>query len=175
MSQNRSLNHAYLIPIFLFSALILDGVLMNLFAGQFITANYILTPRLFLLVLVLFTLLFPKQPLFLYALLFGVIYDSYYAGIIGLYAAGFALVIYLLKKVQKYLNPSVLISLLLFVFSQSFLESFIFACYSMLGYTQLTFENFVSLRLGPTLLLNILFFIAVYYPFYKLSQWMYER
>lgn len=175
MSQNRSLNHTYLIPVFIFLALIFDGIVMNLFAEHFISPSYILTPRLLLFVLVVFTIFFPKQPLFLYALLFGIIYDSYYAGILGLYTAGLATVIYLIKRLQTYLNPTVLVSLILFIFADAYLETFIFAMYRLLGYTGMSFQVFLSTRLGPTLLLNIVFFIVCYYPFYRLSQWMYEQ
>ncbi|WP_255763843.1 hypothetical protein [Jeotgalibaca sp. MA1X17-3] len=34
MSKNRTVNHAYLIPLLLFFALLLDGIVMNLFSAS---------------------------------------------------------------------------------------------------------------------------------------------
>lgn len=174
MGQNRALNHVYLIPIFLYLALVFDGIVMNLFAGQLIDQNYVLTPRFILLVFVLFTVFFPKQPLFLYALLFGIVYDSFYSGVIGLYAAGLATIMYVLKRIQPHIVPTPIVMIALFVLAIGYLEIFIFGMYTFLGYADLSFEVFLSSRLGPTLLLNIILFIACYYPLYRMSQWMYQ-
>lgn len=174
MVQNRTLNHTFLIPLFLFLALLLDGVLMNVFSSHFINPHYMLTPRLLLLVLVMFTVFFPKQPLFLYALLFGIIYDSFYSGILGLYAAGLAIIIYLLKKAQNHLNPSPLVMLPVYTGTIICLETFIYAMYSFIGLHTISFGTFLVQRMGPTILLNIVFFVVCYFPFYKLSQWMYD-
>lgn len=174
MSKNRTVNHAFLIPLLMFLALLLDGIVMNLFSGQFISQSYVLTPRLLLLVLVLSTCFFPKQPIFLYALLFGVVYDSYYSGIIGLYAAGLATFIYLLKKVQNHLEITPGVMVLIYAASLIYLETFIYAMYRFIGMIDLAFGRFLLEKLGPTLLLNLIFLIVFYYPFYKLSQWMYK-
>lgn len=174
MGQNRTFNHVYLIPLLLYVALIMDGVLMNVFATQFIDQQYVLTPRLLLLIFVLFTVFFPKQPLFLYALLFGIVYDSFYSGIIGFYAAGLAAIMYVLKRIQNHIFASPIIMLLLCVLAISYLEIFIFGMYTFLGYAHMTFQNFLVMRLGPTLLLNVILFIIIYYPIYRLMQWMYD-
>lgn len=174
MSKNRTLNHAYLIPLLMFLALLSDGIVMNLFSGQFINQNYVLTPRLLLLVLVLSTSFFPKQPVFLYSLLFGIIYDSYYSGIIGLYAAGLATFIYLFKKTQNHLVISPGVVVLIYGASLIYLEVFIYGMYRFIGMIDLSFMRFLSEKLGPTLLLNLVFLVIFYYPFYKLSQWMYK-
>lgn len=174
MAKHRTLNHAFLIPILLFLALIMDGILMNVFSGQFISQNYVFTPRLLLLGLIFSASFFPKQPIFLYSLLFGVIYDSYYSGVIGLYAAGLATFIYLFKKVQNYIVLSPPVILLVYGISLIYLETFIYAMYGFIGITHISFLMFLSKKLGPTLLLNIVLFIISYYPFHRLSKWMYE-
>ena len=174
MEQNRMLKHVYILPIFIFLALIMDGIIMNVFSSHLISNQYVLTPRLVLFVLVIFTFFFPKQPLFLYAVLFGLIYDSFYSGILGLYAAGFGTIIYLLKKIHKYVVPSAVMLIIIYILALTSLEVFIFLIYLFLGHAEITFQLFVVTKLGPTLLLNIVLFIMLYYPFYKLSQWMYN-
>lgn len=173
MGQNRAYRHVYIIPVLLYVSLILDGVLMHLLANQFISQQYVLTPRLVLLLFVLFTVFFPKQPLFLYSLLFGIVYDSFYSGILGPYAAGLAAITYVIKRIQSHIVPSPAILIVLYTLAIGYLEIFIFGMYRFLGVTNISFQLFLSMRLGPTLLLNIIFFIILYYPIYRLSQWMY--
>jgi rod shape-determining protein MreD len=102
MVQNRSLHHTYFIPVVLYVLLILDGFLINAFPGQFVSEEYILVPHLALFGFVLFSYYFPKQPMQLYAVLFGLLFDSYYSGILGVYAVAFAVIVYFVKKMQRF-------------------------------------------------------------------------
>lgn len=174
MAQSRYLNHAYLIPLLLFLALIADGVLMQQLAPQFLSSNYTLTPRLLLLILVTSTYFFPKQPLFFYALLFGLFYDSYYVGIIGPYAATLGAIVYVQKQLQGYLDEREYAPAILFLAALLLLEIIIYAIYSVLGIGTGTLGAFLLSRLLPTVLLNAVLMGILYFPLYRLSQWMYD-
>nr|WP_319219114.1 rod shape-determining protein MreD [uncultured Trichococcus sp.] len=174
MVQNRSLHHTYFIPLMLYLLLILDGFLINAFPGQFVSEEYILVPHLMLFGFVLFAYYFPKQPMQLYAVLFGLLFDSYYSGILGVYAVAFAVIVYFVKKMQKYLTENVFVLALLFISAIVMVDSFVFGFYSLMGITQLDFSAFASERLGPTIVLNIVLFILIYYPLFKLVGWMYD-
>ena len=100
MGQNRSLHHTYFIPVMLYLLVILDGFLINAFPGQFVSEEYILVPHLALFGFVLFAYYFPKQPMQLYAVLFWLLFDSYYSGILGVYAVAFSVIVYFVKKMQ---------------------------------------------------------------------------
>ena len=115
MVQNRSLHHTYFIPVVLYVLLILDGFLINAFPGQFVSEEYILVPHLALFGFVLFSYYFPKQPMQLYAVLFGLLFDSYYSGILGVYAVAFAVIVYFVKKMQRFLAENVFVLALLFI------------------------------------------------------------
>lgn len=174
MVSNRRLNHAYLIPLLLFLALVWDGILMQQFAPQFLDSAYTLTPRLLLLSLVTSTYFFPKQPLFFYALLFGLFYDSYYLGVLGPYAAALGAIVYVQKRLQGYWGKRAYTPVVLFLVALLLLEIFIYAVYSLLGISGVGFGAFFIVRLLPTILLNVVLFGILYYPLYRLSQWMYE-
>ena len=62
MVQNRTLNYVYLIPIFLFIGLVADGVVTNIFSPYLLDNSVVFVPRIMLLLFVVFTLFFPKQP-----------------------------------------------------------------------------------------------------------------
>ncbi|MFZ2785756.1 MAG: rod shape-determining protein MreD [Trichococcus flocculiformis] len=174
MVQNRSLHHTYFIPVVLYVLLILDGFLINAFPGQFVSEEYILVPHLALFGFVLFSYYFPKQPMQLYAVLFGLLFDSYYSGILGVYAVAFSVIVYFVKKMQKYLTENVFVLALLFILAIVMVDSFVFGFYSLIDITQLDFSAFASERLGPTIVLNIVLFIVFYYPLLKLVGWMYD-
>ncbi|MGP6138836.1 MULTISPECIES: rod shape-determining protein MreD [unclassified Jeotgalibaca] len=174
MVQNRTLNHVYLIPILLFLGLVMDGIVMNIFSASFLDQNYVLVPRILLLLFVVFTLLFPKQPLFLYALLFGIMYDSYYTGILGIYVTAIASCIYLVKRSQRFLTTAPVAVFIVYFLSISYVEIFVFGVYSLLGMADLSFGTFIATRLGPTVLLNFFFLALLYVPLLKLSKWMYS-
>lgn len=173
MVQNRSLHHTYFIPVVLYVLLILDGFLINAFPGQFVSEEYILVPHLALFGFVLFDH-FPKQPMQLYAVLFGLLFDSYYSGILGVYAVAFAVIVYFVKKMQRFLAENVFVLALLFIVAIVMVDSFVFGFYSLMDITQLDFSAFASERLGPTIVLNIVLFIVIYYPLFKLVGWMYD-
>ena len=174
MVQNRSLHHTYFIPVVLYVRLILDGFLINAFPGQFVSEEYILVPHLSLFGFVLFSYYFPKQPMQLYAVLFGLLFDSYYSGILGVYAVAFAVIVYFVKKMQRFLAENVFVLALLFIVAIVMVDSFVFGFYSLMDITQLDFSAFASERLGPTIVLNIVLFIVIYYPLFKLVGWMYD-
>lgn len=174
MSRNRKLSHTYIIPLIIFLGLILDGIIMNVFSSQLIDGNYVLVPRLMMVLLIILSLLFPKQPLFFYALVFGVIYDSYYVGLLGIYTAGLVSCIYLLKRVQQYVPLTPLFLLLVYFLSLSYIEIFSFTTYTILSLVEMSFFQFLITRLAPTLLLNTFFLVFTYFPLRKLSDWMYR-
>ena len=174
MVQNRSLHHTYFIPVVLYVLLILDGFLIKAFPGQFVSEEYILVPHLAVCGFVLFSYYFPKQPMQLYAVLFGLLFDSYYSGILGVYAVAFAVIVYFVKKMQRFLAENVFVLALLFIVAIVMVDSFVFGFYSLMDITQLDFSAFASERLGPTIVLNIVLFIVIYYPLFKLVGWMYD-
>ena len=174
MVQNRTLNYAYLIPIFLFIGLVADGVVTNIFSPYLLDNSVVFVPRIMLLLFVVFTLFFPKQPLFLYALLFGMMYDSYYIGILGIYVTALASCIYLLKRSQKFISSAPIMVFIVYILSVCYVEIFVFGTYSLLGLAPIPFATFLSTRLGPAVLLNLFILIILYYPLRKLSQWMYS-
>lgn len=174
MVQNRTLNHVYLIPILIFIGLVLDGIVMNIFSPYLLDQNVILVPRIMLMLFVVFTMFFPKQPLFLYALLFGVIYDSYYTGIVGIYVTAIASGIYLLKRSQKFISPAPIMIFIMYIFGIFYVEVFVFAIYTFLGLANIPFAAFLTTRLWPTILLNFFILALAYYPLLKLSRWMYS-
>jgi len=102
-----------------------------------------------------------------YGIIFGLIYDSYYVGILGVYVLLFPLVVYLTEKMKKVLNPNPIVIGMMIIVNLSLIETYLYLFYQVLGYTTINWATFLADRLGPTLLLNLVLFIAVFYPLKK--------
>lgn len=155
------------IPLILFLALLLDGTLAFIFSAHFYTATDIYVPRLTLLCLLVFAFYAPRKNMILFSILFGLLYDSYYVGILGIYVALFPLVVYFVDKLNKILNPNFIVLSMLTIIMVSMLEFSVYGFYHMLELTTMDMSLFLAKRLGPTLLLNLLLFFIIYYPLKK--------
>lgn len=156
-----------LIPLVITFFFLLDGILTVIFSGQFFEGTKIMAPRLIILVLILMSFYIPKTRMLIYGVIFGLIYDSYYVGILGVYVLLFPLVVYLTEKMKKVLNPNPIVIGMMIIINLSLIEIYLYLFYQVLGYTTINWVTFLADRLGPTLLLNLVLFIAVFYPLKK--------
>ncbi|MCM3512821.1 MAG: rod shape-determining protein MreD [Carnobacterium sp.] len=161
---------ATLIPLLLAFFFLLDGVLTVVFSEYFLEGTKVMTPRLIILVLILMSFYIPRSKMLVYSLLFGLIYDSYYVGILGVYVLLFPLIIYLTEKLKKVLNPNPIVIGMMVIINLSLIETYLYLFYQVLGYTKINWTTFLADRLGPTLLLNLVLFIIVFYPLKKIIE-----
>ena len=164
------------VPILLlFFSLLIDGTITGLFHQQLTTGSGYMIPRVFLVVFLMCAFYLPPKQLISLSLIFGLIYDSYYSGILGIYAAYINIMVYILSKVRNTFFPNMLIIGMLGIVAISTIEASVFLTYSVLGVTQLSGLQFAAERLGPTLILNGLFFIVLYYPLKTLLFYIFEE
>ncbi|MEK6190672.1 MAG: rod shape-determining protein MreD [Carnobacterium alterfunditum] len=156
-----------LMPLVITFFFLLDGILTVIFSEQFLEGTKVMTPRLIVLVLILMSFYIPRSRMLVYGIIFGLIYDSYYVGILGVYVLLFPLVVYLTEKMKKVLNPNPIVIGMMIIVNLSLIETYLYLFYQVLGYTTINWATFLADRLGPTLLLNLVLFIAVFYPLKK--------
>ena len=176
MSKNLSLR--YIFPIGLLVAFFLDGSLSYNFMSIFYR-SYSAVPYLSLLWLV-FTWFFTTDDnlhLELWAAVLGVLFDWYYIGILGVFIFIFPLVMYFSKVLYRYfsasfLNNSIiyLIDLILLQWLDFFANHFIG---KITGVASSTGIDFLVHDFIPTILLNLIIFVILYFPiqlFYNYCQ-----
>lgn len=56
------------------------------------------------------------------------------------------------------------------IINLSLIETYLYLFYQLLGYTTINGATFLADRLGPTLLLNLVLFIIVFYPLKKITE-----
>ncbi|MHC5247013.1 rod shape-determining protein MreD [Enterococcus sp. LJL120] len=157
----------YYLPILLFILMLLDSHITT-----FITALsqgiYLANSHFIFLAALIASNYFPKRYMLITMTVLGLVYDSYYIGVIGVYAVAFPLVVYLMYSLGDIIHTNIFT-----LFFGWVILITIFEVYSILVQWIFQFSTvgslfFITRYLGPTLLLNILIFILFNWPFKKL-------
>lgn len=164
----------YWVPIILIMFFLFDGVMMKHFSHILIEAGYSLVPRTVVIGLVLLTFLIDDTKMFWFALLVGFMYDSYYAGIIGVYMAIFAIIIRFIWAVKGNISINPFTLGLALIFLLTITEVGVYFVYRSQGLIQLTWQQFLVQRLSSSLVLNIVLYYIYYFPLKKFAMWINE-
>ncbi|AUI70969.1 rod shape-determining protein MreD [Companilactobacillus alimentarius] len=160
--------------LFILFAFYLDGLMKWAFLNNMNRETIVVLPQLMLMTIVMLTMrIEDRRQLIIYGIVFGVVYDSYYYGIIGLYTVLLPLVMvgidhfrFLLIKNNMGYDLSV------YFLALTFLQSGIYLLERLLQQTSTDVLDFITYTLGPTLLWNIVVFFILYIPIANLSEWL---
>ncbi|MCG4281402.1 rod shape-determining protein MreD [Lacticaseibacillus saniviri] len=159
----------WIAPVFLLVAMIVDGVISQVFAQWLLHPNYTAVPELTLLMLVMLTILLPDENwMVAIAAITGLVFDSFYTGILGINALLMPLVVYVVQQLTPYIFRSALFIGIMDIITLTLFSSADFVMNSFLGYTDVGFTTFIAQHLGPNLLLNMILFVLVYWPLSRL-------
>ncbi|MFT8873048.1 MAG: rod shape-determining protein MreD [Sporolactobacillus sp.] len=156
--------------IALFAALIVQESIMPLVLPVSSAAGLQFVPD-FLLVLLLLAA-FPGHLgwSLCYAIIFGLIIDCTSTQLLGVYAFGMTLSVYLTFQLSRFMNMNVASVLLLCLTGVFINQSFIYLINLTVGATSLAPLAFASDHLLPTLLLNGAFTLLFFYPMERLVR-----
>lgn len=159
-----------MIPLLLIVFFLLDGILSETFSTALHTSDYYMTPRLIVILLAMLAFFLPRRQIMIYAIIFGLFYDIYYTDILGLHIALFPVIVYINEKMKKLLGDSAFVIGMMLIINISLLESGLYLFYRAVPSfsSNIDVSQFLSGRLGPTLMLNIVLFIVLYYPIRKI-------
>lgn len=149
--------------------MLLDGSISYLFAGTLHQFPNTMITRLTVLGLLLMVFFAPDfNHLVITALVLGLLYDSFYTGVLGVYMFLFPLVVYFIRWMAKFFAPTPLIIGAIYLIDLTVLESAVYAMNTFMGQTTLSLNDFIPNVLGPTLALNLVLFIILYLPLRQL-------
>ncbi|MFD0897907.1 rod shape-determining protein MreD [Loigolactobacillus binensis] len=156
--------------IVLLSVLMLfDGSLSYAFQGLFHQFPNTMIIRLTVLGFVLVYFFAPHfDHLVTVALILGLFYDSFYTGILGVYMFLFPLMIFLTRWIAQFFTPAPLVIGAIYLIDLTVLESFVYGMNTFMGQTTMALSDFIPNILGPTLALNLVLFIFLYFPLRQL-------
>ncbi|GLO66714.1 MULTISPECIES: rod shape-determining protein MreD [Oceanobacillus] len=168
----------FVLPLILFIIIVLEGVALELLPLQLLSGDYFIVPHWLFIFLVYIAVFFDHNDTYysvLYALIFGLLFDIVYTGILGVYMFSYALVIYIVHGIKKMLQGNFYVLLLLATFGIVLIEFTIYGIFSVVGMIDISLESFILNRLAPTILLNLVFLIVIY-PFSskRLEKWKTE-
>ncbi|WP_283583057.1 rod shape-determining protein MreD [Limosilactobacillus difficilis] len=163
----------YVFPLGLLAAFFLDGSLSKLCADLFFKYPYAMSSQLVMLWLV-FTYFFKEDidvPLMGAAVIVGILADVYYAGILGLFMFLYPAVIMMTRSLGKLLDRTFLSMILIFFIDLTVFEALNYFAYSAIGIIHVDFGDFLVYNLAPTLALNLIYFVVLYWPIGRLFRW----
>lgn len=156
------------LPTLTFFFFIFSGTVMQVFSPHWFGVPYELVPR-FSMVVILFIGIFVNRPVALvYGLIFGFLYDIVYTNVIGVYFFSMAFTAYIIASIAQAFRNSLYTTFFLGLLGIVMLEIQVYGLYSIVGIAQMPLKPFLYDRLIPTLLLNGIFIILVFYPFRRL-------
>lgn len=160
--------------LFIFLAFYLDGLMKWAFLNNMNHGTFAVLPQLMLMLIVMLTMRIDnRRQLITYGVVFGLIYDSYYYGIIGLYTILLPLLMVGIDHFKFLLVKNNLgYELSIYFLSLTFLQSGIYLLERLLQQTNTNVFDFITYTLGPTLLWNIVVFFILYIPLNNLSEWL---
>jgi len=156
-------------PLALGIMMLADAQISNVL--RIATKNEIfLNSHLFLIGLILGCFYYNKTYMVSISIVLGLIFDMYYYGILGINTVSFPLTVMLIYFVFTYIEPRIsmiFISLIIFI---TIMDSSIYVIQLIFNLIQSNTQSFIVKQLGPTMLLNMVFFILLAYPIQKVIK-----
>lgn len=157
----------YYTPVLFFLLMLVDSHITSFFANLS-EGFYVANAHILILAALCASTVFSRRYMLILMTALGLIYDSYYIGVIGLYAVALPLVVFFMYSMANAINMNIFTMFFGWIILTTGYE-----LYSML--VQLVFQFasgdtlfFVTRYLGPTLLLNMVIFMAFVVLFKKL-------
>ncbi|RJS59834.1 rod shape-determining protein MreD [Bacillus sp. PK3_68] len=152
------------LPLLMIVLFYSDSLFLTVFPETAFDGKYVITPRFFVIGLLLMAVFFDRNTAIKYGFLFGFLFDIFYTGILGAYMFFLPLVVYIVSKLVKVLQNNLFILGFIVLFGVFLLELILFQLNVLIKRTDIDLTQFMSIRLGPTLLLNLIFYILLAFP-----------
>lgn len=159
----------------LFILFIFEGTVYQVFAPDFRGTDLLFIPRV-LFMLILTAGIFRGRAFGTgYGILFGALFDIVYSEVLGVYTFGFGLFAYLLSLSFPFVKRNLSLIVLIVITGVVCLEYYVYGMMSLVGLTAMPHENFFSVRLVPTVLMNLGVMVILIWPMKKWFEYIERR
>src|SRR5699024_4638891 len=167
------------LPLILFLFMVLEGVALELLPAKLVMSNSIIVPHWVFIFLAFIAVFFDEENTYysvLYALIFGLLMDVVYTGVLGVYMLSYAVVIYVVHRAKKMFHSNIYVTMFLGIIGIVLAEIIINIVFSVVDISVMTWYEYTIYRLVPTVLANLIF-LVVAYPFSQkwFSKWSQEQ
>ena len=111
----------------------------------------------------------------IYAAVMGLLFDVYYTELIGVYLFLFPITVYIASKISKFLQANFFVAAVITLLNVAIVEVLVYILNVLVLQVKMAPSVFYSLRLWPTLALNLVFFIIVFIPVFQVAAKKEER
>ncbi|NLY80553.1 MAG: rod shape-determining protein MreD [Lysinibacillus sp.] len=124
-----------------------------------------LVPRFLILYLIFIAIYYNRKRAVTYGLFFGLLYDVFYIDIIGLYTVLYPLVCFIAGWSVKYIHQHLSITTILSVVLVALMELVLYYFFFFINFTNMPFTNFLTNRLLPSIIANLLYLLMLGWAF----------
>src|SRR5699024_2450765 len=146
------MNHVYL-PLIVFVLLGLEGVALELLPHSLVSGGLLIVPHWVLISLIFIAIFSGVKNIsysVVYAVGFGVVVDSVYVGVLGLYMVSDGISVYIIKRMTRFLQENVFTAMLLVVVRMIIAEFLINITFLLVGIVDFTCKPYFVYRFFPT-------------------------
>lgn len=154
----------FLPPLLFLLMLIFESLFVQFLPGNLFQGEKIVVPHFLIITLIFFTIYGNQKLGIIYGFVFGLLFDTFYTGILGIYLFLFPLTAYIIVKIMKIVQNNIFTVSFFSLIGVVFLEVVVYEIYNIIGVTTMSFSSFFSIRLIPTLFLNAVFTVIAAYP-----------
>lgn len=157
------------LPFILFLIVIIEGVALELLPARLINGDLLIVPHWVLMYLMYVLMYYDKENTFtsvFLAVVFGLMIDTVYTGILGVYMFTYALVVYIIHGFKTLLQANLYVTLLLGLLAIVLSDFMIYFTFLIIDITDITIKHYVIYRLVPTVIANLVF-LLILYPFVR--------
>lgn len=155
----------FILQVILFLLLVAEGVALDLLPASLTSSDTLIVPHWVFIFLLLIGLFFDSNDTFysiLYGVIFGLLIDIVYTGVLGIYMFIYPFALYIGHLLKRLLQSNIHMTMLIAIVTMMIIEVFLMFVFSIVGIVETTTSHFIVQRLLPTLLANLLFLIPVY-------------
>lgn len=157
------------LPLILFLFIVLEGVALDLLPVQLLSAQTLIVPHWVFIILIFIVIFYDKEDTYysiVYAVIFGLLIDIVYTGILGIYMFSYGFGIYIIHELRRLVHANFYAVSIIGIIGITLTDLFIHTMYKMIGFADIMWEEYLLLRLLPTVLANLIFLI-IFYPVFK--------
>jgi len=157
------------LPLILLLFVVVEGVALDLLPMQLLSTKALLVPHWVLIILIFIVIFYDLEDTYysiIYGIIFGLLIDVVYTGVLGIYMFSYGFVIYLIHELRKLVHTNFYAVTIIGIIGIILADVFIHTIYTMIGYADVLWDEYIMLRLVPTVLANLIILIILY-PFLK--------
>lgn len=153
-------------PIILFIILVTEGVAIDFLPNVLASTDILITPHWVFVFLLLISLFYDTNDTFFaifYGVIFGLLIDIVYTGVLGVYMFVYPFAIYIVHLLKRFLQANLYMAIALSTISLFLIEIMLLLIFSIIGPVDVSNTYFFIHRFIPTLIANVLFLLPVYF------------